>query len=234
MKGPTIIFIHGMSVNSTSWDNWIEYYSTRGYDCVAPDWPYHDKTVTELRTGQPDSGLGTLTMEMVLEKYRTIIEPLTEKPILIGHSMGGLIVQKLLSEGHGLCGIAIGSFPPVGIRELDLSFWRNNFSIVNPLKGDSTYLMSFKEFQQNFVNTLTLREQEEYYDKFIVPESRNVIRSAAKTATLDFNRQRPPLLLIAGSEDRVIPLKTIKKVFDKYRNSSSTTELKEFEGGSIS
>jgi hypothetical protein len=57
-------------MNSQCWENWIEYYGDKGYKCIAPAWPYHDKTVKQLRDEHPNVELGKLTLGTVIENYR--------------------------------------------------------------------------------------------------------------------------------------------------------------------
>jgi pimeloyl-ACP methyl ester carboxylesterase len=216
-------------MNSQCWENWIEYYGDKGYKCIAPAWPYHDKTVKQLRDEHPNVELGKLTLGTVIENYRKMINSSDKKPILIGHSIGGLVVQALLSEGLGTCGVSIDSAPPAGVTSLKFSFLKSNLPTINPFRGDQPYFMPFKRFQYSFVNTFTEKEQKEAYDRYVVPESRNVARSSTKIK-IDFNRKRPPLLMIAGSEDHIIPPSLNKDNFGRYKNSGSITDFKEFEG----
>lgn len=223
------MFIHGMFMNPRCWENWTEYYEKKGYKCTAPAWPCHDKSVKELRDEHPNMELGKLTIDTVIANYKKTINSLDGKPILIGHSIGGLIVQSLLSEGFGSCGVAIDSAPPAGVASFKLSFLRSNLPTVNPLKGDSPYFITFKHFQYAFVNSLSEKEQRDAYDRYAIPESRNIARSSTKLR-VDFGKKRPPLLMIAGSNDNIIPASLDKSNFERYRNSGSVTDFKEFEG----
>ena len=98
MKVKTIVFIHGMYMNSLCWEQWVPRFQAKGYRCLAPDWPGRDKPVEVLRKNHPDPQLGRLTLSRVLEHFADIIKTLDEKPILMGHSMGGLAVQLLLQK----------------------------------------------------------------------------------------------------------------------------------------
>jgi pimeloyl-ACP methyl ester carboxylesterase len=231
MKTKTIVFIHGMFMNHECWNDWVIYYQNKGYKCIAPDWPFHDKPVEQLRKEHPNVELGKLTLDSLVSYYERIIKTLDEPPIIIGHSMGGLIVQILINRGYGACGIAIDSAPPKGVFSFKWSFLKSNFPTINPFKGNAPYLMPFERFQYAFVNALPLNEQQGAYNKFVVPESRNVARSSTGNAgKVDFNKPHQPLLLIAGSEDNIIPASLNKSNFEKYKDSSSVTDFKEFEG----
>lgn len=77
-------------------------------------------------------------------------------------------MQILLSEGYDSCGVAIDSAVPTGVISFEFSFIKDALHMVNPLKGDEPYFMSFKHFQYTFVHTLPLEEQKEAYEKLVV------------------------------------------------------------------
>jgi pimeloyl-ACP methyl ester carboxylesterase len=155
---------------------------------------------------------------------------LDEKPILIGHSMGGLAVQLLLQRDPVAAGVAIDSAPPMGVFTTKQSFLKSNWPHITPFVSQSSPIeMTFERFQYTFVNTLPLAEQRAAYDRYIVPESRRVPRESL-TARIDFKKPHPPLLLIAGSADNIIPASLNKSNYAKYKASSSVTDFKEFAG----
>jgi pimeloyl-ACP methyl ester carboxylesterase len=96
MPAKTIVFIHGMYMNNLCWEHWIEFFQEKEYKCLAPAWPGRDQPIALLRSHHPDSKLGDLSLSSVVEHFTKTINALDEKPILIGHSMGGLVVQLLL------------------------------------------------------------------------------------------------------------------------------------------
>jgi pimeloyl-ACP methyl ester carboxylesterase len=232
MATKTIVFIHGMFMTPLCWEGWLPYFRDKGYTCIASPWPGRDKPVEALRAIHPDPQLGKLTLKDVLEHLANTIQGLDEKPILIGHSMGGLVVQLLLQRGLAVAGVAIDSAPPAGVFTTKWSFLKANFPMINPLISKNTpRMMSLADFQYAFVNTLPLEEQKAAYDRYVVPESRGVPRdSLTSTARIDFKKDHPPLLLIAGTEDHIIPAALNKTNHSKYQASSSVTDFKEFEG----
>jgi len=146
---------------------------SRGYKSEAPAWPGRDAKPADLRGQHPDAAVGQLTLERLVDHYSNYIATLSAPPILIGHSMGGLVVQLLLQRGHGSLGIAISSAPPQGLVSLRWSFFRSNWPMLNPLHSSrKPYLMPFSHFQYTFAHTLSEAEQRRGYDEQVVPESR--------------------------------------------------------------
>ncbi len=232
MSTKTVVFIHGMYMNSLCWEQWMPHFQANGYRCTAPAWPGRDQPVDTLRRNHPDPQLAQLTLRAVLEHLAGAIRTLDEKPILIGHSMGGLVAQLLLQRGLAAAAVAIDSAPPLGVLTLKWSFLKSNWPHITPFVSKSQPIqMSFERFQYTFVNTLPLEEQRAAYERYVVPESRRVpAESLTTVARIDFKKQHPPLLLIAGSNDHLIPASLNKTNYGRYKSASSITDFKEFAG----
>jgi pimeloyl-ACP methyl ester carboxylesterase len=236
MAGKTIVLVHGAWVTPLCWENFSGYFGSRGYTCLAPAWPYKDRSVEELRRS-PDPNLGRLGLIEIVDHYDRIIRKMDAPPILIGHSYGGLFVQMLLDRGLGAAGVAIDSAPPQGVLPFYPSVIRANFGVLSTLGGWHKILrQSFKEFQYAFVNALPEAEQRVAYDRFVVPETGRIFFQSAfalfnAATTVNFkNNRRAPLLMIAGSADHITPAAMNLTNFSKYHGSTAVTEFKEFAG----
>lgn len=219
-----------MYMNPLCWEHWVEYYQAKGYQCLAPAWPGRDQPVEALRRQHPDPQLGKLTLSDVLTHFTDVIKASREKPVLIGHSMGGLAVQLLLQKDLAVAGVAIDSAPPMGVLTTRWSFLKSNWPHITPfVSQDKPIEMTFERFQYTFVNGQPLADQRAAYDRYVVPESRRVPRESLLTK-IDFRKPHPPLLLIAGSADHIIPAPLNKTNFTRYKASASVTDFKEFPG----
>src|SRR6185436_10342166 len=144
MKTKTIALIHGMFMTPLGWENWIPYYESKGYKVLAPAWPGRDKSVEELRKAHPDSELAKLKLGDIVAHMENIIKGLDEKPAIIGHSMGGLVVQLLLQRDVVVAGVAIDPAPPAGVFTTEFSFLKANFPAINPFLINQPVQMSFE------------------------------------------------------------------------------------------
>jgi pimeloyl-ACP methyl ester carboxylesterase len=228
----TIVFIHGLFVTRACWEPWIRRSEARGYRCLAVAWPGRDQSPTALRQAHPDPLLARLTLHEIIEHHVAAIQALPEKPLIIGHSMGGLIAQILLGRGLAEAAVAIDSAPPQGVLTLQWSFLKSNWPTLNLLRPASRpYLMSFPAFQYAFVNGMPLDEQRAAYERHVVPESLRAARGALTSlARIDFEKARGPLLLVAGEIDHIIPAALNRSNVRRYRPLAGVTEFKEFAG----
>ncbi|MGR7003323.1 alpha/beta hydrolase [Yinghuangia aomiensis] len=94
-----VLFIHGLWLHASSWEPWIELFEREGYAPSAPGWPGDPATVAEARAN-PES-IADHGIDDVVEHFAGIIRGLEAPPILIGHSFGGMIAQKLLGQDLG-------------------------------------------------------------------------------------------------------------------------------------
>lgn len=224
----TIVFIHGLFMNPNSWELWEKYFESLGYKCYAPAYPCHEGNPNLLRANI-NPNLRKLTLSNVVENLSLFIDKLPEKPILIGHSMGGLIVQKLIEKDKGVLGICINSAPPKGIFSFKWSFLKSNLPTINPLKGNSVCMPKLKWFHYAFCNNMSLELTKIEYNKFVIPESRNIARSSLKSdGKIDFNKPHNPLLFIAGQKDHIIPSSLNLKNYKAYKDRNSKIEFIEF------
>ena len=94
-----VVFIHGLWLHATSWAPWVDLFREAGYEPIAPGWPGDSATV-EASRANPDSIAGH-GIDDVASHYASIIDQLPARPILIGHSFGGMIAEKLLGMDLG-------------------------------------------------------------------------------------------------------------------------------------
>lgn len=228
----TIIFIHGMFQNAKSWDAWVKFFSDKGYNCIAESWPLHEGEPSQLRANPP-AGLGELKLYTVIDKFRNLVASQTEKPIIIGHSVGGLITQVLVNEGLAKLGVPISSVAPNGMISFDLDFAKNSALIMNPLKGDDIFEMDLESFQGAFANTMSLEAVKEPYERTATHDSRNVLRNClGDDGKVDLDLPHVPLLFVAGEEDKIIPYELCEKNAKAYTDEISSVDYRQFSGKS--
>lgn len=228
----SILFITGAFVGNNCWDEWRKYFESKGYNTTAPPWPHKDAPPETLRNRQPDAGIASNRLAVLTDYFERIALTFAEAPVLIGHSIGGLIVQLLLQRGIGACGIAIHPVPPQGIFTFKLSFLKAGWGALGFFTSTKkSYLMSFRGWQYAFTNGMTCDEQKESYYRFAIPESKLVVRDTISSAAkINFEKAHAPLLITSGTADHSIPASLNLSNYKKYKKGSSITDYREFKG----
>lgn len=232
INSKTIVFLTGAFVTNRGWDNWIKFFESKGYTCSAPAWPNKEGLPEMLRSQHPFSKIAEDSLPDLIEHYTKIVKSQKEKPIVIGHSLGGLMSQLLMDRGLVAAAVPIHSVPPQGIVPIQFSFLRSTWrslGIFTSLK--KTYLMSFGKWQYAFTNGMSEKEQRKAYEENCIPESKRAIRGGLTSAAkVDFKKAHAPLLFIAGSIDHCVPASLNNTNYKKYSDKNSVTDFKNFEG----
>src|SRR5215208_1041420 len=235
-KNP-IVFVHGLWLHAESWKNWIDFFRGHGYEAMAANWP-GDAESTEATRGKPEAVAGYGVAE-IADHIAAQIKALDKKPILIGHSFGGLLVQNLLGRDLGAAAVAIDPAPIKGVPELPLSALKSAFPVLgNPFNFKRAIALTEPQFRFGFTNAVPEQEARELYAKYAMPAPGRPLFQAA-TATFNpnaatkvnvTNTRRGPLLFISGANDNTVPPVLVRSALKAYRNSSAVTEFKEFAG----
>ena len=230
-----VVFIHGLWLHATSWMNWTELFEKRGYAPLAPGWPGEPATVFLARE-QPEAVAGK-GIEEVTNHFRHIIDGLDVPPILIGHSFGGMIAEKLLGEGYGAAAIAIDAAQIKGVLPLPLSSLRSTLPVFkNPRNSGRAVSLTAEEFRYGFGNAISAEESDSLHARWTVPSPGKPLFEAAvanfslhsPAKVMTDNSTRGPLLLIMGGRDHTVPESITKATLKQYKHSTAATDLIEF------
>ncbi len=231
------VFIHGLWLHATSWSPWLDQFRDAGYEPIAPGWPNEPPTVTEARE-HPEL-VANVGIDDVTSHMMQVIDGLDGKPVIIGHSFGGLIAEKLLGEGYGAAAVAIDPAQIKGVLPLPLAQLRAGLpALGNPANRHKAVSLTSKEFRFGFGNALSQEESDRLFERWTIPSPARPLFEAAvanfslhSPAKVDTeNEERGPLLLISGTKDHTVPDKVTQSTLKQYRDSTAVTALKEFEG----
>jgi non-heme chloroperoxidase len=230
-----VVFVHGLWLHAGSWGGWVDRFREAGYAPVAPGWPGDGDTVEETRTGAVEvAGHGIAD---VVAHYAGVIGGLDAKPIVIGHSFGGLIAQRLLGDGQAAGAVAIDPAPIKGVLNLPLSALRvASIALRNPANRKRAVALTPEQFRYGFGNAIPEAESMELYERWTIPSPGRPLFEAAlanfspgSPAKVDTAvSTRGPLLITAGGRDHTVPAAISRATLKLYRNSTAVTDLKEF------
>lgn len=225
----TIVMIHGMWGGSWCWDNFKNFFEEKGYQCHIPVLRHHDVDPGD----KPKPELGTTSLLDYAHDLETYIRKLDEPPIIMGHSMGGLLAQILGARGLAECLVLLTPASPSGINAL-------NFSVIKSFWGILTrwgfwrnpHRISFKAAVYSMMHLLPDEEQKKTYNKLVYESGRAATETGLwlldpkGASKVDETKVTCPVLIVAGAEDRITPVSVVKKVAKKY---DSVATYKEFE-----
>jgi pimeloyl-ACP methyl ester carboxylesterase len=207
-----LFMIHGMWVTSDMWGNYRDFFELRGYPTKAPTLLHHRKFP------YPEELKDTHIMDYVQQCVKEI-EDMEAKPIILGHSLGGLIGQKLAELGLAQTLVLIAPAPPRGISPLSRSvLWTYIRSIPKIILGEP-FKLPLSKARYGVMNSLSVEEQDRLYSQFVYESAWAPREIVMGSISVDASKITCPVLVIAGVQDRAIPIKIAKKIAGKYHAS---------------
>lgn len=228
-----VVFIHGLWVLASSWDNWAGVFEEAGYAAVQPVWPDDPLTVEEARAN-PEA-MAKKSLKQITDHTAEVIAALDKKPAVLGHSTGGLMAQMIADRGISAATVAIDPGPFRGVLPLPLSTLKVSFPILsNPLNKNKALMLTLDQFKYGWANALSDEEAKEIYDRYHVPapgmplmQMANANLNPFTEAKLDpKNPARGPLLIIDGEVDHTVPWAIASASYKKQKANEAVTEIK--------
>ncbi len=233
----TIVLVHGFWVTPLSWETWIPHFESKGFKVIAPAYPGLEGKSVESINEDP-SPLIDLELPAVVDTFKKAIDELDSPPIIMGHSAGGLITQLLLSDGYGAAGVAINSVAPEGVRVNPPSQAKATKKILlHPSTRHEAVGWTADEWKYSFATTFSDERSLETYERYAIPASGELfwegvlanIKPGHQETWLDFKKERPPLLIISGADDTIMP-EAVQKSNVKHYADELVTEHMTFPG----
>jgi pimeloyl-ACP methyl ester carboxylesterase len=103
-----LLFVHGVWHAAWCWDeNFLSFFADKGYRALAPSFRGHGNSPS-------NKPLWSLSISDYVEDVSSVADTLATPPVIIGHSMGGLVVQKYLEAHDAPAAVLMTSVPPMG------------------------------------------------------------------------------------------------------------------------
>jgi non-heme chloroperoxidase len=228
-----VVFIHGLWLLPSSWDSWVAFFEDNGYAGVTPSWPDDPETVEEARAN-PDV-LAKKTLKQVADHTADVIGRLDKKPIVMGHSTGGLLTFMIADRGISAASVAIDPGPFRGVLPLPLSALKAASPVLlNPLNRGRAVTLTFDQFQYGWTNAIEdEKEARDLYDTYHVAGPGVALMQMANANINPFteakvdpkNPDRGPLLIIDGEKDHTVPWAIANAAYKRQRHNKSVTEI---------
>ncbi len=224
----TILMIHGMMAGGWCWEGYKAYFEEKGYRCITPTLRFHNISPND----PPDSRLGTLSLTDYVKDLESVISDLYEVPIIVGHSLGGLLAQILGSHGLARALVLLTPASPRGIFALRPSVIRTSWSAQTKYGfWKKPFRLTFDEMTYSILQLMPLQEQREIYARFVYESGRAISEigywffDPNRTTEVDESKVNCPVLIIGAREDKATPISVTRKIVNKYHAISTYIEL---------
>jgi pimeloyl-ACP methyl ester carboxylesterase len=229
-----VAFVHGLWLLSSSWDRWRTVFEKAGYATLAPDWPDDPDTVEEANA-HPDV-FAHKSVGQIADHVAEVVGQLTTKPVVIGHSFGGLLAQIIAGRGLASATVAIDPAPFRGVLPLPISALKSAKPVLgNPANHGRAVPLTYDQFRFAFANAVSEEEAHELYSTYAVPGSGVPLFQAAAANLNPWtevkvntkNPDRGPLLIMSGEKDNTVPWSIANASYKKQARNEGLTEIVE-------
>ncbi len=231
-----VVFVHGLWLLPSSWERWAALFEEAGYVALMPGWPDDPETVAEAQA-HPEVFAGKGIAE-IADDEEGIIRRLERKPVIIGHSTGGLLTEILAGRGLAAASVAISPAPFRGVLPLPFSSLRAaSVALRNPANWNRAVPLSYEQFRYGFANVVGEDEAKELYLGYSVPASGEALFQAAAAnlnpwseAKVDTkNPERGPMLIISADSDHTVPWAIANASYKREKRNPGVTEIVKME-----
>lgn len=226
----TVFMIHGMWGEGGAW-YWANYrglFERAGYRCVATTLRFHDMDPQ----AAPDPRLGTTSLLDYAADLEREVRSLDAAPIIVGHSMGGLLAQILGSRGLARALVLLTPAPPAGINAIRPSVIRSFWSVqTKPGFWKRPMRQTFNEAVYSMLHLLPSDAQREAYGRLVYESGRAAFEigywplDRRHASRVDETRINCPMLVVGGGVDRITPAAVVRRVAHKYRRVATYKEF---------
>ncbi|MFN8112794.1 MAG: alpha/beta hydrolase [Solirubrobacterales bacterium] len=229
-----VVFIHGLWLLPSSWDNWAGVFEDAGYAALTPSWPDDPETVAEARAN-PDV-FAKKTLKQIADHTAEVIGGLDKKPAVIGHSTGGLLTFMIADRGLSAASVAVDPGPFRGVLPLPISALRSAAPVLsNPLNRGRAVTLTLDQFKYGWANALTDEEAEQLYETYHVAAPGAALMQMANANVNPFteakvdtkNPDRGPLLILDGEKDHTVPWAIANAAYKRQSRNEAVTEIKQ-------
>ena len=229
-----VVFIHGLWLLPSSWDNWAQLFEEAGYAPLTPSWPDDPETIEEARAN-PEV-FAKKTLKQIADHTADVIGKLEKKPAVMGHSTGGLLTYMIADRGLSAASVAIDPGPFRGVLPLPISALKSAAPVLrNPLNRGRAITLTLDQFKYGWANALTDEEAEQLYETYHVAAPGVALMQMANANVNPFteakvdpgNPDRGPMLIIDGEKDNTVPWAIANAAYKKQKRNEAVTEIEQ-------
>jgi non-heme chloroperoxidase len=211
MTSQPVVFIHGLWIHSTAWEPWAALYGDAGYEPLSPGWPGDGPTVDATR--RDPSKVAGYGLADIVKHYTKIVVDLAQRPVVVGHSFGGLIAQQLLAGGHASHAVAIDPGPPKGVTKVPLAQIRTALPVLRKKSNrDAAVSLTERQFRYGFANAVSKDEARELFQRWAIP-----------------GPGKPLFEATSATKDHQVPEVVTRQAYQLYAGSHAVTDYHVFE-----
>ena len=198
---PPILFLHGIFVGAWCWEHFLGDFAQHGWEGFAVSFRGHGNSVADGVFGLQDF------VDDAQQAVDYIVQTTGKQPVVVGHSMGGLVLQRLMAQTKLAAAVLLCSMPPQGLLPLAWSNWclQPWDTAVLGMLMQQHKSPDDEQLQHALFSQAIAPELLSQYVQKLVPESDKLWWQLCQGAPFSPWLRRCPVAVIAASEDALVP-----------------------------
>jgi pimeloyl-ACP methyl ester carboxylesterase len=206
--GRPLLFLHGLFAAGWMFERWMHYFAERGRAAFAVD----------LRGHGASDGVangGAVTVAEYVEDAAQVARAIG-RVIVVGHSMGGLIAQKLAEAGAADAVVLVSPAPPRGIPLLSMRLLAREGRYLPALFRSREMRVRRADADAMILNRIPPKDRDALFPRLESDSGRAGRDLMLGAIAVDPHRVRCPVLVLAADDDRFVPLWVVRRVARRY------------------
>ena len=206
--GAPVLCLHGLFAGSWVYEQLLPLIAERGHPAAALSFRGHPPA-------PPIPSIGRTSIAAYCHDAAEAAKAL-DRPIVIGHSLGGLVALLLASRNLVRAAVLVSSAPPRGINVVSLPLLLRMPRYLPALLFSRAFLPRPRDLDALVLNRVPVAEREHHRVRFVPDSGRAARQAALGTSDADLTATRTPLLVVSGDEDRFVPLGVARRIAQRY------------------
>jgi pimeloyl-ACP methyl ester carboxylesterase len=203
-----VLFVHGYFATSSMFTNWLPFFASH-------DVPAYAVNLRGRGGSRGDVDLGRVTISDFVDDAEKVARHLG-KPVVVGHSMGGLVAQCLAARDAVYAAVLISPAPPRGITVMSPRLAIKQLKYLPAIFGSRPVLPSREDLREIVFNRTPRELQDEMLNQLVPDSGRAGKEMSISGVPVDRDRVRCPMLVIGARDDQFIPVKIAERVARRY------------------
>lgn len=208
-RGAPVLLVHGMFATASIFADWLPFFAARGHAVYAVNLRGHGGS-------RPGTDLGSASIEDYADDVATVARSIGA-PAIVGHSMGGLVAQKVAERGEVPAMVLICPAPPRGITVLSPRLIMKQAKYMPAILRRKAIFPNREDLRTLTLNRVPRDRQDAVLD-MLGPDSGHAGWQMSITGVpVDPRRIGCPMLVVTADEDRFIPARVARRIAARYR-----------------
>lgn len=206
--GAPVLCLHGLFAGSWVFEQLLPLVAARGYPAAALSFRGHPPA-------EPIPSMGRTSIAAYCHDAAEAARAL-DRPIVIGHSLGGLVALMLAARNFVRAVVLVSSAPPRGITVMSPALLLRMTRYLPALLLSRPFLPRPCDLDALVLNRIPAADRDAYHGRFVADSGRAARQAALGSCAVDLRATGTPIMVVSGDEDRFVPIGVARRIAARF------------------